>query len=115
MKKTLLTISLLALAMMAGAQDKTTEARYTRDGKTFVQSQPSHGAQPGKEDQPTAYTWRDSKGNEYPIFLHTYAKGEKAGKTTCYVIRTSAKTGKEYKYYLPDGEKIAAEITKENN
>ena len=49
-----------------------------------------------------------------PIFLHTYAKGEKAGRTTCYVFKTSAKTGKEYKYYIPDGEAIAAEILGQN-
>ena len=94
MKKTLLTLAVLALAIGARAQDKTQQKPFVRDGKTFVQAK----AQASGNDTPTAFVWRDSKGNEYPIVLHTYTKGEKAGRTTCYVIRTSAKTGKEYKY-----------------
>lgn len=107
MKKALLTLAVLALAISAGAQDSKTAAKYTKDGNTFVQTPASRSA---STDQVTAYKWRDTKGNEYPIILHTYTKGEKAGRITAYVVRTSAKTGKEYKYYLPDGEKIAAEI-----
>lgn len=107
MKKTLLTLAVLALAISAGAQDSKTAAKYTKDGNTFVQTTASRSA---STDQATAYKWRDTKGNEYPIILHTYTKGEKAGRITAYVVRTSAKTGKEYKYYLPDGEKIAADI-----
>lgn len=112
MKKTIMTIALLAIAISAGAQDKGRETAYKREGKTFVQS-PKKRASRASEDIATAYVWRDSKGNEYPIFLHTYTRGEKAGRTTAYVIRTSAKTGKEYKYYLPDGEAVAQEILAE--
>ena len=110
MKKTILTLVLLATALTAVAQEKTRPTAYQRDGKTFVQTK----AQVSGTDQVTTYTWRDSKGNEYPIFLHTYTKGEKAGRTTAYVVRTSAKTGKQYKYYLPDGEKIATDILNES-
>lgn len=110
MKKTLSTlILLLALSMMASAQLPTPAKSYNREGKTFVQSD----AGLMKGDTPTAYTWRDTKGNEYPIILHHYTKGEKAGRTTAYVVRTSQKTGKEYRYFLPDGETIAAEILSE--
>ncbi len=109
MKKTILTLAFLALAIVAGAQDKKT---YERDGKAFVQTKATR-AQASANDTPTAYVWRDSKGNEYPIILHRYVKGEKAGRVTAYVVRVSAKTGKEYKYYLPDGEKIASEIMNE--
>ena len=108
MKKAILTLAVLALAIGAGAQDKTRQ-NYEKDGKTFIQTK----AQASAKDTPTSYVWRDKKGNEYPIVLHVYTKGKNAGKTTCYVIRTSAKTGKEYKYYLPDGERIAQEILKE--
>lgn len=110
MKKTLISIALLIVALSATAQEKTQQNAYKREGKTFVQTK----AQKSSSDQTTAYTWKDSKGNEYPIVLHTYTKGEKKGRTTAYVIRTPAKTGKEYKYYLPDGEKIAAEILNES-
>ena len=110
MKKTILTIVLLAMALCATAQEKTADKAYKREGKVFVQSvsliMPN--------DQVTAYIWRDKNGNEYPIILHTYTKGEKAGRITCYVIRTSAKSGKEYRYFLPDGEQIAKEIINEN-
>lgn len=109
MKKTLLTLALLALAISVQGQDKSHENTYKRDGKTFVQTQSRTSA----NDTPTTYVWRDKQGNEYPIILHRYTKGEKAGRTTAYVIRTSKKTGKEYKYYLPDGERIATEILTE--
>ena len=110
MKKTLISAFLLALTLCASAQEKPSQNAYKREGKTFIQQT---GTRAGKTDTATAYVWKDKQGNEYPIILHTYAKGEKAGRTTAYVIRTSKKTGKEYKYYLPDGEKIAQEILNE--
>lgn len=109
MKKTIITIVLLAMALSAVAQEKPSENAYKREGKTFVQTE----SQVLKGDTITAYTWRDTKGQEYPIILHQYKKGEKVGKWTAYVIRKSAKSGKEYRYFLPDGEKIATEILKE--
>ena len=109
MKKVILTIAIVIASMVAGnAQDRTTN--FTQEGKTFVQQK---AGRTSKTAEPTGYTWRDSKGNEYPLFLHTYTKGEKAGRTTCYVFKTSAKTGKEYKYYIPDGEAIASKILAE--
>ena len=113
MKKTLLTLALLALAMIAGAQDKTNEKPYTREGDTFIETAKAGGLMM-KGDQLTAYLWRDAQGKEYPIILHTYTKGEKAGRTTAYVIRTSKKSGKEYRYFIPNGEEIATEIINEN-
>ena len=109
MKKTFLTIVLLAMALSAVAQEKPQQNGWKREGKTFVQTD----TQLMKGDTITAYTWRDSQGQEYPIILHTYTKGEKAGRTTAYVVRKSAKSGKEYRYFLPDGEKIANEILNE--
>lgn len=109
MKKTILTFVLLALAIIAGAQEKPQS--YKREGKTFVQSKEKLTL--SEVDTTTAYLWRDTRGNEYPIVLHQYKKGQKVGKWTAYVIRRSAKTGKEYRYFLPDGEKIATEIINE--
>ena len=110
MKHTILTIMLLAVCFCAGAQEKTRTASYTKEGKTFVQSK---SKLPYEGDAITAYKWRDAKGNEYPIILHTYTKGEKKGRTAAYVIRVSARTGNEYPYWIPDGEKIAEDIIKE--
>lgn len=109
MKKTILTLAFLALAITLQGQEKATQNTYKRDGNTFVQTQTRNTA----DDTATAYLWRDKQGNEYPIYLHRYTKGEKAGRITAYVIRTSKKTGKDYKYYLPNGEQIAKEILNE--
>lgn len=108
----LLAIMFLVGAFVAGAQTTKVSDNVAREGKTFIQ-QTTRGASTNT-DQETSYTWRDSKGNEYPIILHTYTKGEKAGKETCYVWKVSAKTGKKYKYYIPNGEAIAEQIIKEN-
>ena len=106
MKRIIITFAILiASAGLMKAQDHN----FTQEGKTFIQGA-RKGSSRASKDQPTAYTWKDSKGNEYPIYLHTYEKGEKAGRTTCYVFKTSAKTGKEYKYYIPEGEAIASKI-----
>lgn len=109
MKKIFVTVALFVATMSLGmAQDREARKAYTIDGKTVTQQKGARAS--SSNDQPTAYTWKDSKGNTYPIVLHTYTKGEKAGRTTCYVVKTSAKTGKTYKYYLPDGEAIARDI-----
>lgn len=111
MKKTLIAVALMLAGVMAMAQNTTTtNTAYKRDGKTFVEQK----SQVLKGDTITAYTWRDAQGKEYPIILHRYTKGEKAGKVVAYVIRVSKKTGNEYRYFLPDGEKIASEILSES-
>ena len=40
----------------------------------------------------TGFTWSDSKGKEYPIYM--------SNSGSCYIIKVSAKTNKEYKQYL---------------
>lgn len=43
----------------------------------------------------TGFEWTDSKGNKYPIYI--------SASGSCYIIKTSSKTNKEYKQYLkPD-------------
>lgn len=43
----------------------------------------------------TGFNWTDSKGNSYPIYISVSG--------SCYIIKVSAKTNKEYKQYLkPD-------------
>lgn len=77
-------------------------ASYSQDvvkeGKTFkVQTTQT------TSEQQTEYTWEDKKGIKYPIFI--------SKKGACYVKRTSSKTGKEYKQYLP--KEIQETIRKE--
>jgi hypothetical protein len=82
---------------------------YDASTKTFTAVKASKAS----NDIETSYKWKDSKGIEYPIYLHKYTKGENAGKYTCFVFRTSKNTGKEYKYYIPNGIEIAEQIKDE--
>lgn len=94
----LLTLLLLVLAMGLAANAQT----YTRSGNTFISST---GERVKASDTKTKFTWKDSKGKEYPIYI------SKSG--SCYVLKVSAKTNKEYKQYL--GPEISQQICKELN
>ena len=81
MKKIILCI-LLALFCI------TISAEVKREGNTFRVEQTTK-----ESDTKTQYTWVDKDGNVYPVFI--------TKKGACYIFRTSKKTGKEYKQYLP--------------
>ena len=81
MKKIILCI-LLALFCI------TLSAEVKREGNTFRVEQTTK-----ESDTKTQYTWVDKDGNVYPVFI--------TKKGACYIFRTSKKTGKEYKQYLP--------------
>lgn len=85
---------------------------YKVEGKTVTLVKESNSS---SNDILTDYVYKDSKDIEYPIYLHKYTKGEKAGQYTAFVYKTSKKTGKQYKYYLPNGNELAAKILKETN
>ena len=55
-----------------------------------------------KEFEKTCFTWKDSKGDEYPVYI--------AHTGSCFVIKTS-KSGEEYRAYL--GEEVSEQINKE--
>lgn len=59
---------------------------------------------------PTEYNYTDSDGDVYPIYLHKTTKGENFGKWNVYIERVSEETGEPYKYFLPNGIEIAAQI-----
>lgn len=111
-KMILLATMLLVGAFVAGAQTTTVSDKTNLNGTNYVStSQRSTGS----SDIKTGYTWSNGKDDiQYDIYLHKYSKGDKSGQWTVYVWRTSKKTGKEYKYYLPDGELIAQDIIKRN-
>lgn len=81
MKYIISLLIMLTLSMSSFAEIK-------REGNNFKVEQTSKAS-----DTQTKYTWEDKEGNKYPIFI--------TKKGACYVLRTSKKTGKEYKYYLP--------------
>ena len=87
---------LVALSMSVASY-----AGVVRHGNTFVVENTTSVNQ----DTKTQFTWQDKDGNIYPIYI--------TKKGACYVIRTSKKTGKEYKYYLP--KDIQETIKKELN
>ena len=94
----LFAILLLVLAIGLTANAQT----YTRNGNTFTSAKAERAkAEPVK----TKFTWKDSKGKAYPVYI--------SAKGSCFVIKTSSKTGKEYKNYL-DPE-ISSQICKELN
>lgn len=93
MKKLILCILLALFCITANAEVK-------REGDTFKVEQTLKA-----NDTQTKYTWEDKDGNKYPIFI--------TKRGACYVLRTSKKTGKEYKYYLP--KDIQETIKKELN
>ena len=74
---------------------------YVRNGKEF--STTTTRTRTASEGKKTGYTWKDSKGKVYDIYI--------SDKGSCYIIRTSSKTGKQYKSYLP--KEVSQEIAKE--
>ena len=96
MKKLIITI---ALAMMASAGIFAQSVK--REGNTFVEQKTERKS--GTQATKTAYTFKAKDGKTYPIYL------SKNGKA--FIIRTSKKTGKEYRQYLPE---ITKQITKNN-
>lgn len=87
---------LIALSMSVASY-----ADIVRDGDTFKVEKTTSVNQ----DTQTKYTWEDKESNKYPIYI--------TKKGACYVIRTSKKTGKEYKQYLP--KNVQEQIRKELN
>ena len=94
----LLTLLLLVLAMGLAANSQT----YTRSGNTFISST---GERVKAEPVKTKFTWKDSKGNEYPIYI--------SSKGSCFVIKGKDNNGKDKKTYL--GPEISQQICKELN
>ena len=110
----LLAVSMLVACVIAGAQTTKVSDSVSLNGTSYttVSTRSSSGA---SSDIETSYTWSSSRDSvSHKIYLHQYVKGDNAGKWTCYVFKTSKKTGNQYKYYIPDGQLIAEDIIKRN-
>ena len=89
---------LLSLNMGINAQS------VQRQGNNFTQV--SNPKTSGKETK-TEFTYTDSKGNVYPVYLSATGKA--------FIKKVSKKTGKEYKMYLPEvGKQINPKAYKED-
>ena len=98
MKKIFISLALIcAMVVCANAQNYTKSS----DGKTYSAVKKTTES----SERETGFTWKDSKGNTYPIYM---------GKTgSCYIKKISKKSGNEYKQYL--GEEISRDICKQLN
>lgn len=77
----------------------------TQQGNTFIAQKSSKAKQSSKET-PTTYYYQDTKGNKYQVFLSASGKA--------FIKKTSQKTGREYKQYLPEvGKRINPTAYKE--
>lgn len=90
MKKFLQMMLVVLIASFSVLPEAEAQAQTRREGNTFIQSSRNSATNVIK----TKYTWKDSKGTEYPIFI------TKNGR--CFVNKISSKTGREYKYYLDE-------------
>lgn len=88
----------ICILMMLATATAWSQQSFTTQGNTYKPTQSVRSITAAK-DTVTPYTYEVS-GTKYPIIM---------GKTgSCYIIRTSKKTGKEYRQYL--GEEISRDI-----
>jgi len=87
--KKLLIAAIMLLSLNAGVQAQS----VVKSGNTFTQVSNKGGKSSSKETK-TQYTFKDSKGNTYPVYLSSTGKA--------FIKRVSKKTGKEYKQYMPE-------------
>lgn len=72
---------------------------YKREGNNFIQ-QPKTGSR--QQPTETPFTFTDNKGKQYVIYI--------TSNGTCFILKTSKNTGKDYRYYL-DAD-ICKEVSK---
>ena len=89
----LLTVAIFTIASVVQAQE------VQRVGNTFISTKVTKT----KEPQKTKFEWQDSAGQKYPIYISSTG--------SCFIIKISKKTGKEYRQYL--GPEVSVQICKE--
>ena len=97
-----LLLIIISCSMIANADDNKS---YKCEGNTYISS--TGRVKASTELVPTGFNWTDSKGVNYPIYISTSG--------SCFIIKTSAKTNKEYRCYLkPDvSQDICKKLGKE--
>jgi len=89
----ILTIAILFLLFCVSLIQSACAQKVTRKGNVFVQDSTSHQFKK-KDVTLTKYYYMSTDGTKYPIYMSSTGK--------CFIIRTSSKTGKQYKQYLPE-------------
>lgn len=85
-------IIFILVATFCMAFSACSQAQVKREGNTFSIEKTS--SQSNLDTVKTVFSYKDSKGNVYPIYLN-----KKTGSV--FIFRTSQKTGKVYKQYMP--------------
>lgn len=99
--KKIIIAAIMLLSLSLGVQAQSVQ----RQGNNFTQVSNKKDAS-GKEVK-TKYTYTDSKGVVYSIYLSSTGKA--------FIKKVSKKTGKEYKQYLPEiGKQINPKAYKED-
>ena len=102
MKKIILA-AIMLLSLNVGVQAQS----VVKSGNTFTQVSNNKGGKSGGKETKTQYTFKDSKGNSYPVYLSSTGKA--------FIKKVSKKTGKEYKQYMPEiGKQINPKAYKED-
>ena len=98
------TILIFGLCFFGALISANAQTNYKIEGNTFSKIEVTKS---NNIPEKTDYLWKDSKGKEYPIYI--------SATGSCYVIRISNKTGKEYKQYMPVevSEKICSILGRE--
>lgn len=96
---TLWAVFAFALIFLCTALQECRAQNIVRKGNTFVQQSNSNKIEKDSATL-TGYYYQTADGTKYPIYMSSKGK--------CFILRTSSKTGKQYRQYLP-------EITKQLN
>lgn len=84
-------IALITIVHIAACTNAAFGQQVTQKGKTFVEVVDSSKNQKATK---TEYKYIDKNGVEYPVYLSSKGKA--------FIIKTSKKTGKQYRQYLPE-------------
>lgn len=87
--KKIIIAAIMLFSLNVGVQAQS----VVKSGNIFTQVSNKGGKSGGKETK-TQYTFKDSKGNVYPVYLSASGKA--------FIKKVSKKTGKEYKQYVPE-------------
>ena len=92
----------LSILLLGGVSLQAQDVKILREGKTFKKETVKEEK---KSSSPilTGFKFEDSKGVKYDIFM--------GPSGACYILKTSQKTGNQYKQYL--GEEISRQVCKE--
>lgn len=102
MKKIIIAVIML-FSLNVGVQAQN----VVKSGNNFTQVSNNKGGKSSGKETKTKYTYTDSKGNVYPIYLSSTGKA--------FIKKVSKKTSKEYRQYLPEiGKQINPKAYKED-